>query len=1266
MKWIKASDIKNWANTQQRDAADTLPELIRRLIFATTDIEHIQEIIFPSGDSVAQEGWDGRLTTSAKSPFFPSSISAWEIGTSQSPGIKAEKDYKKRTADPLGADPSQTTFVFVTLRPWPKREQWVAEKKAEGSWKDIRVIASNELEQWLDFAPIVAFGLARKMGKPLPTGLQDIESFWNEWSSGTAPTMTPRLVISGRDREAVIVQKWLKAEPQAFKLQGDSPDEAIAFFYAAIDQLLEKEREAALSRCLVIQEEAQFREVIQLFESPLIIVASSNCAGVVGVATKNGHHVLLSIDSSLVDFGGGLRLSRPRRDIIENALVEGGISSLKSKRLSNEFGRSIPVLRRNLNSSKAVRRPDWAKPEYANILLSIVFVGTWKEDCRADQEVIEAISSLKYDEFSSQLPSLLSIVDSPIHKIGSVWTLKSHVDSWFLVSPHTSKEFLENALNVLFLLLSGVDPRFELSEEDRWAAGMLGKNRDHSGLLRRGLVESLVLLGIYGDRLSCVGSSEDYVVGTVRKILDALKSWQAMASIGDILPMLAEAAPLTFLECIEQKIDNDPSLFRELMRDEGNAIFGQCNHSGFLWAIESTAWSSESFALSIDVLRKLSELDQGGRWANRPINSMKDIFLPNRPQTYASPKERLAALDRLITSNSTLVWKFSKEYFRSGVVSESHQFRWRDSGGERRGLEPESETKYIEYVTGLSPRLNNVACARENLFDAVAELTRLPNEMSHAVITVLQKLDPKTLSREENNELRAKIRDALDWINSHGNTDQRKIGKSLKPILERLTPENPLDRVGWLLNSPWPRLPNGDRSDGTHIAEVQGNAAREILQEVEMAEIIEFSQTLEFPGVLGGALGRVNKENTQDDAFIDALVESSADNSLLFMSYSSSRIAATGRSWVSRHVQRFKDKEKVSLENYAYLYLGLPLDQKSWTAIAEEGEAMEREYWRRVTVRPRPENTEDAIIAVEKLIWAGRSFIALEIAGDPQASLPISLLKKLLQEILLADPKDHSHFAASMFTYYLRHVFNQLHNSAELSLEEMARIEWQFASLFDDLQRDDSRSLAIHRLLQKDPLTFSELIGLIYKSDDEKRQSINGDDNTEAKKKRQNLAQNARDVLYSWKLMPGVGEDGTVSAEILDGWVSAVRKRCSETGHVTCCDLEVAKMLSKSPIGEDGVWPHPAVRDLLERLRNRIIEKHIPISIFNSRGMTSRAVGEGGQQERELVEKYKGYANATKVKWPRTSAMLDSIANSYDRDAKREDIEADLDDFQWG
>lgn len=59
--------------------------------------------------------------------------------------------------------------------------------------------------------------------------------------------------------------------------------------------------------------------------------------------------------------------------------------------------------------------------------------------------------------------------------------------------------------------------------------------------------------------------------------------------------------------------------------------------------------------------------------------------------------------------------------------------------------------------------------------------------------------------------------------------------------------------------------------------------------------------------------------------------------------------------------------------------------------------------------------------------------------------------------------------------------------------------------------------------------------------------------------------------------------------------------------------------------------------------------------IYNSRGVTSRGLMEGGDQERELSAHYSKLAENIRPGWPRTSAILQSVADGYAAEARLHD-----------
>jgi hypothetical protein len=89
------------------------------------------------------------------------------------------------------------------------------------------------------------------------------------------------------------------------------------------------------------------------------------------------------------------------------------------------------------------------------------------------------------------------------------------------------------------------------------------------------------------------------------------------------------------------------------------------------------------------------------------------------------------------------------------------------------------------------------------------------------------------------------------------------------------------------------------------------------------------------------------------------------------------------------------------------------------------------------------------------------------------------------------------------------------------------------------------------------------------------------------------------------------------------------------------------------------VWPSRAVRALLESLQNDKIEEGLRTEIHNQRGVTTRGLTEGGVQERDLVSRYREEAARLSDEWPRSAAILRYIADDYDREARRNDEDAE-------
>lgn len=1229
-----------------------MPELLRRLILSSAD--NVERIEFPSGDSVVNPGWDWVLSSMSTSPIFPSGISGWEIWTESNPGWKAEKDYKKRSSNPLELKPKETTFVLATPLPWRDRLKWQKKKASEGIWKDVLTIWADNLEQWLDISPAVALWLCRQINK-ISEGARDIEGFWEEWSTSTDPKMTTDIVLWGRTKDMERIHKWIRGEPDILALRADSPDEWFAFLYSSIMSLPEPEKSQALSRCILVDSMKELRTCLATFQNPLIIVAWAECWEWRGLAVEKGHRIFISTDSRLVDLHGTFyQLSRPYPNAIEESLKNIGFSKNKSQSITKNVGRSIPVLCRHLQRWWGVKRPVWANETTAWILLPLLFLWAWDENKKGDRDVITSLSKMTFEEYIAILRPLLSVDDSPIRSVGKIWMLKSPMDAWFMLAEYITDDHLKNFKSTIIPILTQIHPKYDLKEEDRWLASIYNKDNPYSEGLRVGVAESLVLIAVYGDRFPNITPTQFFVDDVVQQLFSSASKWENWSSMSDITPILAEASPEKFMKAVEAIIVWSPNVFQELLVDDNSSpLFGECRHSWLLWGLESIAWRWEYFSRVVKILFDLSKLDKGSRWNNRPINSLRDLFVIWIPQTYTTAWSRLKALDSLIQKDPKLVWDFTESFFGGGVMSESYRFKWRQSGGDRSWLDGEDNENYTEYVNGIIPRLIDLVSKKEVLVFALEDFNRLPQNMREKIITTLLSENVKTFSWGDQKKILNHVRNTLNWIHNYGDDNQKKQTRDLLKIYKKFEPKDLLERHWWLFSSTWPQLPQGapkDFSDRGRVVKIaQEKAAREILNSVPLNKIIEFCTTIEHPGILWNALVKVANKK-ESISIIDAFIGYFKKYPLLdwlIRWFAVGGVEKYWPEWIDAQIKRIEFKWGYSNEIGALLYLGKPENADTWLSVTNRGEEFENIYWKYASGYSQ-NNKDEATIAVEKLLNVGRYNHAVQIAGDPEASIPTPLLQRLLKELV---NKNNEKFQGdTMSTFYLGHIFKQIYLRNDLPLEEIARLEIPYAQIFRDIKTYTATPMAVHRLLQKDPFFFSELVSIIYKKDGGWKQQKYTDVQIQI----------AYAILNSWYLLPWLMPDGNINEEELANWIKEARKKCIETDHITGGDLQIGYLLAHSPSDPDWVWPQISVRNIIEDLNNDVVDKHISCEFQNKRGVTSRSPLEGWDQERTLVGIYQDMSEKIISLWPRTGLILRDIARSYEHEAKRHDTDANL------
>lgn len=1248
MKWVDGTDLVQWAD--RIDSRSLLPEVVRRLIMGT--VETLQRIEFRSGEGVQQQGWDGYVETPTGNEKVPQGISCWELGASLDARTKANDDYATRTKTPLGVDPATATYFFVTPRRWAGKTAWAREKIATGTWRDVRVYDADDLEAWLMQAPAVGAWLARQIDK-YPPHVHSLDDFWNEFINSTNPPLTDKLILAGRATEQERTTNWLRQPASILQVQADTTAEALAFVAACIVQLPQAEQDTQRSRTLLTGDVETLR-ALSVTRAPMTILYDGTTIAPTTIAVQRGHHVVIPMLPGHAPLANEVVLPHASRDAFTQALKAAGHSEEQAFALARETGQRISALQRRFAVARPVS-PAWAQPPHVHDLIGMLFGGSWNDQRQADREILTELTGKPYDQVGTQATVWSQCEDPPLRRAGNIFAFTAVRDAWEQVGSFVTRDALQRFRTIAERVLSLDDPRLTLSPNERWLAGIRGQEPLHSSELREGLAKSLVFLSIFGEKNVIPHRAQDTASLVVRAVLAPGVAWTRWYSVTDVLRLLAEAAPEEFLSGLQAQLTPTAPDIVHLFNEEGGG-FSHSKHTQLLWALESLAWYPTYLSPVTLLLGRLASLDPGGRLQNRPINSLRGIFLLWHPNTSATLSQRMQALDVLLAREQEVAWdllaKLQPKSFDVGTVTAKPQ--WRD-------VMTVPRVTVGERFQGMTQLLDRTLILGDLDPDRLALLVKdcpsWPNASRERLVTQLDKFADATTSPEGRALVWAALRELVNNHRAHPKAEWVLPETAITPVArvqQRLEPTSAIDRYSWLFDDWWPNLGEA-RTDHTALeaalSRTRCDAIKDVLRADGHAGLIQLARSVKHPGFVGrDAAELIQQEAEQQALLLVTLASTNPPDRILARLLVTRWEERGGKDWVERML---RSPLTDAIERSTSFFLGLAFSRATWTRAAAFSKETEDSYWREAHVwLPQGSSLDDLCYALDHLVDGGRGFDALHLVSMHLELAPAALLIRILdaiRDLLMNAPTP----VAQHFGFDLEHVFERLTTIAS-DPHAIARLEWFFLPLLNHMHQP--RTLTLHHQLARDPALFEEVICAPH--------SQNGDEGSEASEQQAARARVAYELLSSWHILPGSRADGSIDATALAAWVDDARARFKARDREALGDQHIGQALSNAPTGADGIWPHPAVRDTIERLAARHLEAGITNGVYNGRGTCCKAPGEGGKQEREIAERYRKDANALAIKHPQTAGMLRRLAENYERDAQGEDIRAQQEDSE--
>ncbi|MXX72820.1 MAG: helix-turn-helix domain-containing protein [Gemmatimonadetes bacterium] len=1259
---IRSLHIDEWADPIK--ARHLLPVLLRLLIVSTHD--GLSRVTFPGHDDGQRHGWDGLVEADSVTPWIPKGPSCWEFGTSRRPQEKANQDYRTALRRPTPfTDRRETTFVFITPRKWDDATDWAAMKQREGHWKAVKALDASDLETWLTQSIPAQIWLAPQL-KIDTGGVETLESFWDRWSAASSPRLTPEVFRPSLLAYRKKVADWLTSEPERpFVISADSKGEAIAFLACVFREFAtESTDHGVLTRSA---------DLAALFDSPpalralaasrtrfLPIVRSDECERELAPVHRRMHCVTVR-PRNAVQSDPDIALDLLNHEVFSQALDSMGIDDRDTtRRLAIESGRSPTILRRRLSNIDAISRPSWAQENAtARALIPLTLVGAWNGDSQADRRVVGKLAHRSYKAIEKDIASILLVDDSPVWAVGQHRGVASKIDALFAVSAQVTQTDLRCLFTVARYVLAETDPALELPEDQRWAAGLYGKVRDHSAALRSGICETLVILAVHGNNLflNRLGLDiEDEVSDLIRKLLTPLTLETLLSQDGD-LPRYAEAAPEVFLRLIEDDLRAGSPVVLGLLKPTDTGLFSGCPRTGLLWALESLAW--KHLARVNMILGRLSRTAINDNWVHKPIHSLKAIYRSWLPQTAASLEDRKKGIKSLASRFPDVGWQVCMAQLPDGksqIGHDSHRPRWRsDATGAGRGVTRSERREFTRHVLDILHDWPTLDAG--HVEDLVQRAAWIPEGDQARVWDRIIAWGHARGDDRARSELREKIR--RWYLTRYGQVRDLSATtiEGARRTFESLEPQNLIVRHQWLFGRRWVEPSsedvedeNSSYSDREEIIREQRSAAiTEIWDAHGQEGVISFLSGGAGADIVGTLLARVIPDAARA-GFLKRCLDVSGELA--------TRVDAClqGFLWALTGDDRTPLLQAVidggDPTRTVRLLQCAPFRRVTWQLVERAGRKAEDAYWGNVTPQWAQHNELELTELIDRLLQAKRPRDAFWAARRDWSLVETSRLRRLLYDVATqrGGPPDQYRLDA----FHIQEALTSLNERAGVIREDMAALEFMYLDVIDNSEYGLPN---LEQQITSSPALYFRALALAFRHHDHGHEPP--DWQIDDPQRAAAIASKARKLLDRVKRLPGTDESGKVHLTALLNWIGELRELCEKHDRAAIGDRAIGQLFSRiDPIPEEGAWPRVEVCEVLERTAAKDIGVGFCIGVHNARGVHYR--GEDGEPERRLSARFRRLASEHAFEYPFVAGLLEEIASDYDREAKWHDTEGEV------
>ena len=1258
---IRKAEIVRWAN-DTRSARSELPALIRGLIHATA--HDIEQIDFPAYESVDRSGFDGDLLCNQGNAWVPDGASKWEVSVEKNPQKKANSDYTNSLKKAVKEVRANSTLVIVTARHWENKSAWQSEKQGLGEWQAVRAYDADDLEQWIEQAPAVAAWFGERLNLPV-SEFTDHTSKWKALSSSTRLPLSPDTFLVSRKRSHERVKKWLVNSASYVGIVSPFPEDSLNFVCSVIEALDEAAKVAVCSQLAYVETHRAFRELLRrggirsVVVDPQVQLTQADIA----TAIERGIRVLHALPPYDPLPEAVLRLERVREHELAKELEKCGLPTVSAEQMAHDCGGSTTLLKSSLAPFATTTDTLEVSQNEHGSLRACLLLGGWDGQNEADKLVVEELAGKSYDDVEIDCKKWSRCRNPLLFSADGKWRLISKGDAWKRLSSYLPTSAFESAIPLAVAVLTDSDPAYELPDKERWLARVRGYSPTFSSTLKRHLAEILAFIGTFGDRLTTNDTSSPStfsyrVVSEVTSSRISLKEW---ASLGSLLPLLAEASPKTYLESIESDLATDDPKLAGLFRERsGHPLIAGCDYTGLLWSLETLAWSPTFLPRVCSILLKLHHFHIPSNYANHPMDSLSQVLSCALPYTSASVDDRIAIIHRLLVEDEENAWSLLMSLLgqlRGGGSPMTSRPDWRDWASQwELGVTYADFDKQLDAVA--EKVLEHVGANVKRWNEVFGILTTMPRTRICQALLAIRNLSEYELTDLEKQSLCKSIDEFVSLYRHHLENSKALVAEDIDALSEyakNLQPVSLALRHAWLFEQWVDRhyIRNTDIKDAQKELKVdREQAISEILDSDGIEGVFELAKQSSNPFSVGLLLAELTGDQ-HTTTLIPGRITNEDWSLNLVLGFASHCHERSGEDWINDQLERCKDDNQK-----AWLLVMLPFVCATWDLVDVQSAEAKSLYWTRARHWRVDRDADSVMRSSRELIAVGRIAHAVDVVcsvlHDGDITLPVNTLLMPLEAILDAETELAKEQIQAMSDYEVGMVLTAAQNAADAPEDRLFKLEFNFLRMLGD--EHQGSPVTLFRRLTNSPEFFVELLSLVFKSSNADQEIEEQLPENEAKSRKAS-AHAAYDLLHKWDEIPGTNNDGTIDPATLRDWINNARSIAATLGYLDVCDSQIGKLLSNAPTDSDGTWPCAAVRTEVEEIKTERLASGIYFGVLNSRGVVCR--GEGGEQERELAAKYRDLAEKVRVDSPFISSLLDDLCQYYLREAKHWDATED-------